>query len=165
MQQKVIADNTVLSNFASVDRLDLLEKVFGEIYITLEVYAEVDNGIKKGYLFQKQTKQIVDSGYWIHITSLKKKELNLYEELAKIVDFGEASCLAIAKERKWLFLTDDDKARTISKTNNIQLSGTVGVIRSAVIRNLIHLFEAEQIHQVMIKNGYYSPIKLIADII
>ena len=43
MQQKVIANNTVLSNFASVDRLDLLEKVFGEIYITPEVYTEVDS--------------------------------------------------------------------------------------------------------------------------
>jgi predicted nucleic acid-binding protein len=51
VRKKIIVNNTVLSNFASVSRLDLLEKIFDEIYISLEVYDEIKNGIEKGYLF------------------------------------------------------------------------------------------------------------------
>ena len=62
MRKKVIVNNTVISNFASVSRLDLLEEFFGEICISLEVYNEIGNGIDKGYLFHIATKKIIDSG-------------------------------------------------------------------------------------------------------
>lgn len=62
---KIISNNTVLSNFAYVDRLDLLKGVYGELYISFEIYKEVENGIRHKHFFQKRTKQIADfrNGY------------------------------------------------------------------------------------------------------
>jgi predicted nucleic acid-binding protein len=126
---------------------------------------EIENGIKKGYLFQKDTKKIIDSKKWIHITNIEKQEILLYKELDKIVDYGEASCLAIAQMRGWIFLSDDDKARTYANENGIALSGTIGILRLVVMVGIIDLYEAELIHKAMIDNGYFSPIKRIADIL
>ncbi len=41
----VIVNNTVLSNFAVVDRLDFLRQIYGKIYLTPEVFEEVEDGI------------------------------------------------------------------------------------------------------------------------
>ncbi len=40
----VIANTTIISNFASVGRLDILKDLLGQLYITTEVYAEIQEG-------------------------------------------------------------------------------------------------------------------------
>jgi predicted nucleic acid-binding protein len=45
----VIANTTVISNFASVNQLDLLRWLFGALYISTEVYAEIQAGLEEGY--------------------------------------------------------------------------------------------------------------------
>jgi predicted nucleic acid-binding protein len=60
-------------------------------------------------------------------------------DLRKRVDLGEASCLAIAKERGWIFLTDDDKARRIAKQLGVRLSGTIGVLVTAIEDKIISM--------------------------
>lgn len=46
----VLVDNTVLSNFAKVGRLHLLERAFDEICITSQVLEEFKFGIERGVL-------------------------------------------------------------------------------------------------------------------
>jgi predicted nucleic acid-binding protein len=41
----VIVNNTTLSNLASVNSLELLKVIFERVYLTPEVYREVENGI------------------------------------------------------------------------------------------------------------------------
>ena len=47
----VIANTTIISNFASVGRLDILKELLGQLYITTEVYAEIQDGLAEGYDF------------------------------------------------------------------------------------------------------------------
>ncbi len=44
-------NNTVLSNFSLVGRLDILRELFGEVYVSHEVREEVLRGIEEGYTF------------------------------------------------------------------------------------------------------------------
>ena len=46
----VLVDNTVLSNFAKVNRLDLLKKAFEKLYVTEQVLEEFKKGVKRGIL-------------------------------------------------------------------------------------------------------------------
>jgi len=46
----VLVDNTVLSNFAKVNRLDLLKKAFEKLYVTEQVLEEFKKGVKRGVL-------------------------------------------------------------------------------------------------------------------
>jgi predicted nucleic acid-binding protein len=159
-----IINNTVLSNLAYVDRLDMLKDVFGKVYLTPEVYDEVDNGIRFGRHYQIHTKRAVDAQTWLFITNLEKRELKLFDQLKSRIDVGEASCIAVAKERNWLFLTDDKNARKVAERYNIELSGTVGFLRVAVVKNLISKDEGNVLLRAMIDNGYFSPVSNLSDI-
>ena len=55
----LIINNTVLSNFAFVDRLNLLKDIFQKAYLTPEVYHEVEEGIRDGYEFQERIRKMV----------------------------------------------------------------------------------------------------------
>ena len=48
---KTLANTTVLSNFAAVDRLDLIRQLHRRLYISNEVYEEVLDGLDEGYDF------------------------------------------------------------------------------------------------------------------
>jgi len=47
----IILDTTVLSNFASVDALNLIKRLFGVVYTTHEVHEEILRGISRGYQY------------------------------------------------------------------------------------------------------------------
>ena len=47
----VIANTTIISNYCSVDRLDILKAVLSQVYIPTEVYAEIQDGLAEGYSF------------------------------------------------------------------------------------------------------------------
>ena len=56
-------------------------------------------------------------------------ELADYVRFAMQLDDGEASCLAIAKSRRWIVATDDKKARRIASENGIDLISTPEMIQ------------------------------------
>jgi predicted nucleic acid-binding protein len=56
----VIANTTVISNFASIRYLDLLRQLFGVLSISTEVYEEIQAGIEEGYQFYMGTKPSLD---------------------------------------------------------------------------------------------------------
>jgi len=69
----VLVDNTVLSNFAKVNRLDLLRKAFDRVYVTKQVLEEFRLGVKRGVLPN------VDVVF--EVLKLKDEELELYNAL------------------------------------------------------------------------------------
>jgi len=153
----VIVNNTVISNFAVVRRLDLLQKLIGTIYITPEVVQEIEDGIKENYLFLKEAIKIIDEHDWLLVTELEKKEYDLCENMPKKLESGERSCLAIAYVRNWSFLTDDLPARRYAEKNDISLSGTFGVLNSIIDDKILSEEQTNELLQEMIRNGYRSP--------
>jgi predicted nucleic acid-binding protein len=94
---------------------------------------------------------------WIYITNIRDAEIFLYQKLLISLGKGEASSIAIAKERNWGFLTDDRKARRIAQEQRVKFSGTLGILKSAVIRQVLTAAEADKLLSEMINRGYYSP--------
>ena len=47
----VIANTTVISNFAAIGRLDVLHSLLGEVHISTAVYAEIQDGLSEGFNF------------------------------------------------------------------------------------------------------------------
>jgi predicted nucleic acid-binding protein len=100
----------VISNFASINQLDLLRRLFGALYISTEVYEEIQSGLEEGYQFyagiDQMTHPFVHDG-WIRLTSMADEaEIGLYGGLPSRFHRGEASCLVIARCRGWMLLTD-----------------------------------------------------------
>ena len=158
----VVSNTTVLSNFASIGQLDLLHRLHGTLYISTEVYEEIQGGLEEGYQFYRGIDTLVfplaEEG-WIHLTSMADThELRLFGTLPSRLHRGEASCLAIAHHRDWMLLTDDRDARDAALQLGIRVSGSVGSLVLAIERSLCTLQQANTWLQAMIQQGYYSPV-------
>jgi predicted nucleic acid-binding protein len=158
----IIVNTTVLSNFASIDQLVLLQHLFTTLYLSTQVYEEIQRGLDEGYQFYAGIEQQIfpfsPSG-WLRLTSLTSdQELQLFNALPARLHRGEASCLALAKHRGWTLLTDDCAARNEAARLSIPVSGSIGCLVLAVERGAVVLEQANAWLAAMITEGYRSPV-------
>ena len=158
----VISNTTVLSNFASISQVDILRQLFGTVNISTEVYEEIQQGVDEGYAFYNDFDRLINppaSSGWIRMTGMNDEyELNHFRQMPARLHRGEASCLAIAKHRGWLMLTDDRAAREYAQDVGIRLSGTVGCLVLVVEHGIRPLDQANRWLDEMIQCGYRAPL-------
>ena len=164
MATAVIVNNTVLSNFAAVGRLDVLRRAVLGVLITRQVYDEVLSAIEHGHQFQELTAREITDRKWIRLAQLQINELADYAALRRSLGLGEASSLIVARRKGVPFLTDDLKARKLCDAEGVAFSGTLGVLQEAVRRHVLELAEADNILTQMIANGYFSPVHSLGEL-
>jgi len=112
--RKVISNTSCLIALSNIQELELLKKVYGEIYITPEVAAEFGETLPS----------------WICI--LPVKDQAKVKLIANTLDIGESSTIALAMEQdETLLILDDGKARRFAENLGLTLTGTLGVIVKA----------------------------------
>lgn len=153
-----ILDNTVLSNFAAIRRLDLLTAAFPEGHITTEiVFRELLDGVRAGVLPDL-------SDEIIPVVEFEDAEKALITEPHGL-DPGEWSCLVVALQRGYAIATDDWAARREADRRNIPKTGTLGALVSLVRSDVLSLEDANRMLQGMVAAGYRSPIDRLDDLI
>jgi predicted nucleic acid-binding protein len=111
MQKTVIADASCLILLDKINELDLLQKLFGEIYTTPEIALEFGNPLP----------------VWVTITQAKDK--NYQTILEAHIDKGEASAIALAVEyHNCTLIIDEQKGRKFALELGLNITGTFGVI-------------------------------------
>ena len=76
---------------------------------------------------------------------------------------GEASSIAIAKARGFVFASDDRAAWREAKLMDVKLTGTLGILKKALKHNTIDLKNGNLILAKMIKVGFYSTVKSLKE--
>lgn len=150
----LIADTTVISNFALVDGLDLLFDL-KEVCTTEQVFEELKAGIQRGVL----ETDLSDLGS--KILRLKNTETNTFFRFSERFGQGEASCLAIAFHRNSGILTDDLDARKFAQKGGIPVSGSIGVLVKSVENGQLSLERGNELLQRMIHKGFFSPVEAL----
>ncbi|MGK5092398.1 DUF3368 domain-containing protein [Deltaproteobacteria bacterium TL4] len=124
----VVADSSPLIALATCEALELLCLLFQDIRIPRAVYQEVTildkphSSILKKY-FQEKVEDVKLDDYVIHVPGLNR---------------GELEAMAVYKHLKAdLLLIDEQKARKIARRNNIQVTGSLGVLIMAKEKGLI----------------------------
>lgn len=157
----IIIDTSVLSNFASIGQLNLLRSLYGSLYLSTEVYNEIQAGREEGYHFYEGVEQFISpftSAGWLQLIGMvSKEELQLFGELPSSLHSGDRSCLAIAQERGFIILTDDRAMRKEAKRRHIPVSGTIGCLILAIKRGCCTLEQGNFWLNEMIRQGYRSP--------
>lgn len=149
----LIVDTTVLSNFARIDRVDLLGLALnGSGAMTEIVYTELQAGEILGRF------PVSDWG-WLPIIQLTTEETALYERLTLQLDNGEASCLALALTRGGVLVTDDQAARRYALSAGVAVVGTLGMLRILVRVGRCTQSEADNLLTAMIQQGYRSLLR------
>ena len=124
MKRIVISDTSCLIILSKIGLTDILQSLFGEVWITEEVKNEFGEQLPS----------------WIIV---KKAEApQIAKILALNLDAGEASAMALYLEQneEALLVIDERKGRLIAKDLGIKIIGTLGIIikakQSGLISNL-----------------------------
>ncbi len=127
--RKVISNTTPILSLLKIDKLDILQKLYGEITIPNAVYLEIEQGINKPYY--KNLKEVS----WVKIENIQdKKAIQYFNDL----DAGEAEVLILANEMNAdLVIIDELLGRKFAQKLNISLTGTLGILLRA--KELSHI--------------------------
>jgi hypothetical protein len=153
MRSIVIADTGVIISLAALDKLNILEEFFKEIYIPEAVWNELLSLNQFPHLeeIKRFFKQRV-----IKITSSNN--------LILLMDFGESESVLLYKELKAdLLLIDDKHARTIAESLGVACIGTLGLLIVAKQRGTIK--ELKPLFNKLIMNKRYYSKKLLNEIL
>jgi uncharacterized protein len=149
----VIADTGALISLVHIGRIDLIEKVFNEFYLSKAVWVELNK---------------YDNPYFDHsaLTALKAKvrEISSKNYLAMVMDLGESESVILYEEMQADYLLiDDNKARLIAESFNINCIGTLGLLLKAKQKGFIT--ELKPIFEKLIQAGRYFSKRLLNDIL
>jgi len=153
-----LLDTTLLSNFAHIQRSDLLRLAVGnDAATTPATMAELRTG---------ESLRLVPScdWSWLTVLELTDEEQHLAAELRAQLDPGEAECLAVAQIRQCTFFSDDLAARRLARQRGLKVSGTIGVLLALVDEEHLSLEEADRFLALMIDRGYRSPVRSLKEL-
>ena len=123
----VVSDTTPLISLLKIDRIDLLEKLFGNVLIPQAVYEEltVDEHFKMEADQLKQKEFIV-------IQPVTNRESVSILKRATGLDQGESEAIVLTDEiHAELLLMDEAKGRVVSTQMGFRIMGTIGVLMAA----------------------------------
>ncbi|MFT4758348.1 MAG: putative nucleic acid-binding protein [Paraglaciecola sp.] len=145
----IISDAGPIFSLAIIDKLEILDKLFDEIYIPKAVWEELTRDKTTAH-YQRIVDYFKD----------KTKEISGFNDLTFVMDYGESEAVILYKELKANYLLiDDKKARDIAENFGIQCIGTIGILSIARERKMID--ELKTLFEVFLQNKRYYSLKLL----
>ncbi|MEH2364568.1 DUF3368 domain-containing protein [Nostoc sp.] len=127
----IVSNTSPLSSLAKVDKLSLLENIYGQVNIPQAVYDELTD-IRAG---EKVNNAIINAN-WIEIQSVTNKQL--VKKLEFNLDQGEAEAIILAVELNAnQLLIDERLGRQEANKLGLSLIGVLGMLLIAKKRGLI----------------------------
>lgn len=147
-----LLDTTTLSNFAHVQRPDLVQLVIGdEAATTPAVLVELYQGEASGFVPRM-------AWGWLPVLALTEEEQALAAGYLAVLELGEAECLAVAVTRQARFFSGDLAARRLTQAKGVCVSGTIGLLLALIHRDALTLVEADRLLTIMRQQGYRTPV-------
>lgn len=155
-----VLDATVLSNFAHVDQLPLLEGLPGAATVPV-VRGEIEEGERTHPYLERATAKI---GSEIPVLSMTEADRTLESKFQTRIDPGEAQALAVAANRRGTIVTDDGDARSIARERDVPVAGSIGVLLRATDRNLVNERTAGRwLKRWIDEGGFHAPSRELQD--
>ena len=151
----VIFNSSPLINLAKIDKLSLIEKLYGKIIIPEAVYNEVfiagknkNNTIKIFNLVENNLVEII---------KIKNKEL--VKSFSRELDYGESEVIALAIDLNAdLVVIDEIEARNIADVYDLNKTGFIGILIKAEKLGLVN--SALELIDLAIEEGFRIDKKL-----
>lgn len=155
-ENPTVLNTTVLSNFAYVDRADLLGDLAG-ICTVPAARDELADGVD-AHPFLQAALGSLDDG--IPFAPISDTVENREMALGCVLDPGEAQAFALADVRDGRLLTDDGDARAFAKGEGVTVIGSVGVLLAATEAGIVDESTADDWLATWIdETGYYVPYR------
>lgn len=123
----VVSDTTPLISLLKIDRIGLLEKLFGQVLIPQAVFDELTADER----FKLEADQIRRKQF-IKVKAVKNSESVSILKRATGLDQGESEAIILTDEQNAdVLLMDEAKGRTISFQMGFKIMGTIGILMAA----------------------------------
>ena len=128
-----VSDAGPLIALAKIDRLHLLQNLFGYGIIPLAVHREIRP--ESGLPGAARIRQAISAG-WLQVVPLEDDALAV--ELLSLIDAGEAEAIALCHQRRGrLLLIDDAKGRKVARRAGLPIVGVAGILLAAKSKGLL----------------------------
>lgn len=120
---KIVSNTTPIISLLKINRLELLQKIYGEIFISKVVFNEIEAGKHKTYY------QDISKINWINVLEIQDiPAIKYFLDL----DSGEAEAIILSTEIKAdLIILDEKLGRYYAKHADLKVTGTLGVLIKA----------------------------------
>jgi predicted nucleic acid-binding protein len=150
----VVCDTSPIVALIICDKLDLLDRLFNEVYIPQSVYEELTVSGKPG------VNAIRD---WAHGKVAIVQNTQLVHVLSLTLDLGESEALALYWEKSADYLLIDEKrGRTVAVMNGVMAIGTLGILLLAKNKGLLSLVKPSldllKDSSIRISSGLYKRV-------
>jgi len=153
---RFVLDNTAISNFSAVGRMDILrDRYGGRLLVTPEVVSEAERGPNPDDL-----RRALEDG-WVELRTIyaeNEEHLILVDLRSSGFGLGEASSIAACSSGggRWVFVSDDLDARREASRRGVGVVGTYGVLARQVAEGGMSLEEGNALLRRMISSGFRS---------
>ena len=149
----VVSNTSPIINLASVDKLSLLNQLYGKITIPKAVHQEITvKGSGQAGAKEVQTLK------WIEVKLISNREF--VKALKVELGDGESEAIALATELKAnLVLMDERRGRTVAKRFGLRYIGILGVLVEAKQKSLIQSLKPI-LDDLISKAGFWVSQKL-----
>lgn len=154
-----VLDTTAPSNFAYIDRMNLLEAL-PRVCTVPVVRSELRAGVDSYPYLQRALDSIDDT-----IPVVVDEHIDeTATELEARLDPGEAQAYAVADIHDGTLVTDDGPARTLARTEEVPVTGSIGVLIRAVEDDRISEADADRwLTQWIDETDYRAPSREFSD--
>lgn len=135
----VVSDTMPLISLMKASRLDVLQKLFGEVFIPTAVFRELTSNES----FREEARQITECSFIRVVCVNETKAVDVLRRSTGL-DLGESEAIIYADDNKaQILLMDEAKGRQVAKAMGLFIMGTVGVLLAAFDEKILSGAEAE----------------------
>ena len=136
----VVSDTTPLISLLKIDRVEILEKLFGEVVLPEEVFTELTSNKR----YRTEADKIKSKNFITTKNILNAASVDILKR-ATGLDLGESAAIILADEiQADLLLMDEIKGRNVSKQMGHRIMGTIGVLMAAYEENELTAEEVKE---------------------
>ena len=135
----VVSDTTPVISLMKVGQLELLQKLFGVVYIPKAVYRE----LTENEVFSEEVKMVQECEF-IYVEEVSNgKSVNILRNFTGL-DAGESEAIILADEKQSdVLLMDEHKGRQVAKKMGITITGTIGILTQAFDEGMLMLMRED----------------------
>lgn len=123
----VVSDTTPIISLMKAGQLELLQRLFGVVYIPGAVYRE----LTENEAFSEEVKMVEECEF-LYVEEVDNgKSVTILRNFTGL-DAGESEAIILADERHSdVLLMDEHKGRQVAKKMGIAITGTIGILAQA----------------------------------
>ena len=152
----VVSDTTPIISLMKAGQLELLQKLFGVVYIPEAVYRE----LTENEAFSEEAKLVRECEFLFVEEVDNGKSVAILRNFTGL-DAGESEAIILADEKSSdVLLMDEHKGRQVAKKMGITITGTIGILTQAFDEGMRTKEDVERCIEQLKENGIRISEKL-----